>query len=266
VWVLTAWLEDLNRLVADFNAFRSDAREVSLRDLHYLASVLAAEGPSLGVPGPALAQVNLVLAALAEAGRRRGDQLVHLRLAEHLAAGAPEVLAVVRSELAQWHLTPRVFVSYARLDMARAVPIVADLKRRGADVHWDNQFTAGDISANILQHMAWVAFPTEAAPSEWAVADMVRDALTTCGVFLVLWSRHYASRPWTQFELRTAFEHCDLRAAQAGPAVRVVFVRLDEEEVPEVYAGELWVEARVEGEAAMEGIARGVFGETGRSA
>lgn len=159
----------------------------------------------------------------------------------------------VKQKIVNGHRYPRVFVSYARADKVKVGRVIAALEADGARVLCDTKvFIAGlDLSRLVAWLMAHVA-------TERQVADGVEDALRATGIYLVCWSKRYATRPWTLYELECAFRYLERDGWSRGP--RVVFVRLDRHPVPRVYRDQLWVDAggRI-GAATREALRRAVF-------
>lgn len=242
-----AWERRLYRLLRDYGSSRRSRAPMELQLLQYRASVLAADARQVAAPDGARARLHHLLASLAEATRRRGDQLVHLQLAKQFAGDDAAFAALIQAELDMWYRVPRVFVSYARLDVGRVRPVVEFLRQEGADVHWDEDFAHGDIGASIAQHMDWVVFQSPLGPEippQAAVGRMVDSAISSCGIYLVAWSSTYRSRSWTRYELERALASCDARALQSGPSVRMVVVRLDDEPLPPEVVTDLHVDLR----------------------
>lgn len=246
----------------EYDEARGSSARVQFHKLHYRASVLVADARGNNAPTRIRCKLQLLIAALCESLRARGDQLVHLRLAEHLAADDPEQAAEVRREIRQWFMAPRVFVSYARGDSQLVRPLVEHLIEQGADVVWDELFSAGDISAEILKYMAWIAFEDPFVPTyppNDAISAMVSEAVRSSGIYLVFWSATYSARSWTMFELRTALHLCDSRARQAGQSVRVLLVRLDDTPLPELFADEFHVDIREMNPEGLAALHRSIF-------
>lgn len=154
---------------------------------------------------------------------------------DHVVRNCDRVKQLIRN----WFDNPRVFVSYARRDAARVKRVIAHLADVGAEVLWDQgAFPAGlDLSRLV----------------EWAMGDLAQDdqagveqgvslALRVAGVYLVMWSRTYATRPWTTFELTWAITYLERIRTQGMIGPRVVIVRLDEHPVPDEVATSLWID------------------------
>ncbi len=148
----------------------------------------------------------------------------------------------IKQRLANWFELPRAFVSYARSDVRRVRTLVTHLERAhpGAQLVWDDRdfIPGGDLSASIALVMDYVR-----APSRVEVASVVQAAFRVAGVYLVMWSRAYASRPWTRWELELATDHLAALRRRGFVGPRLVFVRLDAHPIPVAYRDALWIDA-----------------------
>ncbi|MCB9680692.1 MAG: toll/interleukin-1 receptor domain-containing protein [Alphaproteobacteria bacterium] len=234
-------------LVDEYHRSLASEDGVSRSRVEFVASVLISEAyASAQLPArECLTQLHLVMASVCETGRRRGDELVQLRMAERTAQGDPTLSAMVTSRIDQWYGSPRAFLSYAREDVAAVTTIVEVLSAAGIDVTWDQGFGLGDLSAEILRHMAWVAFEDVLQPwdaVQESLATMVAEAVRCHGYYLVCWSASYAAKQWTMFELAEVATRCDRLARQSGPSVATVFLNLDGSAVPERFRSEVYVD------------------------
>lgn len=146
----------------------------------------------------------------------------------------------VKQLIANWYQIPSVFVSYARRDRRRVAAIIRHLEgAAGAQVIVDA--TAFIPGLDLARNVAWAMAQVE-SPARRAIATLVHGALRVAGVYLVMWSRTYAARPWTTWELEAATEQqaAARRINQVGP--RLIFVRLDAHPLPAPHGHALWID------------------------
>lgn len=157
----------------------------------------------------------------------------HDEVAEHRIRNCDRVKQLIRN----WFDIPRVFVSYARRDVDTVRAVIAHLEDIGAEVLWDQKLFIPGV--DLSQLVAWTM-------GDLANVDAVQDAVTftlrVAGIYLVMWSRTYAKRTWTTFELKCALAYLDeLRAAgRIGP--RILIVRLDDHPLPRTEKMGLWID------------------------
>lgn len=187
-----------------------------------------------------LARWHLHRARRAEVLRERGVQLHSLNAAYWILSQSSDTDATfeVKREIDAWFSHPAIFVSYARKDYALVKQLVEYLTACGAAVRWDEHFQSGDISANIIAAMEVVR--DEASYHSGRVD--VDAELQAAGIYLVVWSRNYVGRPYTEFELERAFRLVDEASVEAESTIRVIFVRIDDQELPDRYLGELYAQ------------------------
>lgn len=154
---------------------------------------------------------------------------------EHALSNCDRVKQLIRN----WFDIPRVFVSYARKDVRRVQTIVRHLQQIGADVLWDQDlFVPGvDLSALVGWSMGDLT-----ADAESEIEHAVTTTLRVAGIYLVAWSRTYAMRPWTTYELTCAFDYLNRLRATGCVGPRVVIARLDTHPLPETDEVGLWVD------------------------
>ncbi len=109
---------------------------------------------------------------------------------------------MIFSQQKQWPGTvARIFVSYAREDLEKVSPYIADMQEAGFKVWWDLELLGGDD---------W----SESIETELARSDCV----------VIFWSEHSVNSPWVRIEAHYAKQHHCL-----------VPVRIDSVDIPDEY-------------------------------